>query len=134
MSTGVAETHERRIAALEEQVAGLRNSIAQFDRRPSSGNQRQEASASDIATFADEAGLGSQFARVREFTTRMFPGNVSVEMGADPECPHERFVLFQVTAAGEVEELIRSQQLWNRGVLRLAPDALNSFRIAITPA
>ena len=83
---------------------------------------------------APESGMDEALDCVHELTEAMFAGEVSVEATADPETPEERFVVFNVTAAGDVEDLLRRQRQWHEEVLRRAPDALNLFRISITPA
>jgi hypothetical protein len=133
MSTGVAETYDARIAALQVEIADLRRSVRRLERQQRAGGQSY-AAAEDLSMPACESGMDQALDCVRQFTKAMFPGEVSIEAMADPERPEERFVVFNVTAAGEVQELLRRQRQWHEEVLRRAPDAFNLFRISITPA
>ena len=132
MSVDIAGTHERRIAALEQEVAILRRSIQEL--RPERAAQPQETTEDAAAMLAGEFGMERQFHRIREITEAMFPREISVDVMADPESPQERFIVFNVVKAGDTEELIRHQRRWHEQVLRVAPAALDLFRISIAPA
>lgn len=133
MSATVAETHDARIAALQLEIADLRRSVRRLERQQRAGGQTYTA-AQDVSMPAPGSCMADAVDRVQQLTEVMFPGEVSVEATADPETPEERFIVFNVTAAGDVEGLLRRQRQWHEEVLRRAPDALNLFRISITPA
>jgi hypothetical protein len=80
-----------------------------------------------------ELSLQEQLQSVRQLTVTMFPGEVSVEVEADPEVPHEPFFLFHATAVGDTDELISRQRRWQREVLQLAPKATNRLRLSLAP-
>lgn len=130
MSTGLAERHEERIAALERRVASLSRSVARFEDR----TQWPEACSADVDSEAIESEVTAQLESVRQLTLRMFPGELSAEWEVDPECPRSRFLVFHATATGEAEDLIDRQQQWQREVLRLLPQAMNLLRISLAPA
>ena len=130
MSAGLAQTYEGRILALEKQVASLSHSVARFEHR----THWPEACSADMETRAIESDVAAQLEAVRQLTVTMFPGDVSAEWEADPECPQDRFLVFHATATGELEDLIDRQRQWQREVLRLAPRALNLLRLSLAPA
>lgn len=98
------------------------------------GPAEQDQAAPDAAALVALMGVEKQFSDVLQLTKKLFPGEVRVGADFDPECPQARFVEFQVTSSHAVDDILQRQREWNRGVLRLAPAALNFFRLSVAPA
>lgn len=61
----------------------------------------------------------------------LFPGKLTVQTGVDPEMRDDVCLLFQVDAAGTVEEILALEDVWLRRVISIAPRWSGLFRLSI---
>lgn len=59
--------------------------------------------------------------QVVDFTRELFPGKLHIETDVDPEMRDDVCLLFQVAAAGTVEEIVALNNMWARRVVSFAP-------------
>ena len=61
----------------------------------------------------------------------MFPGKLAIETAVDPEMSDDVCLVFQVEAAGTVEEILALEDAWLHRVIAIAPRWLALFRLSI---
>lgn len=133
MSTDFDDRREQRITLLEKEVASLRSSLNELESRHAGARPWEPCRSEDVSTVAESLVGREQFAQVQNLTHSIFPGELSVEVQSDPESPCERFIVFNVSALGPMDELVRRQRTWHDEVLRALPEALNHFRLSVMP-
>jgi hypothetical protein len=69
---------------------------------------------------------------LKDATTRLFGGAVSVEESFDPEYPSDTYTVMTVETTLPVEEIVKTEREWSRTVFRLAPK-WESLRLLILP-
>lgn len=112
-----------RITQLEREVESLKLTVESL-----AGRQASSA-ASELRT-PDDAPLS--LAQVVQLTEQLFPGAVSVELLTDPESPSETFIVLNVEAHGDAQELIERQCQWHLEVAHLT-QSRGAFCISINP-
>lgn len=77
------------------------------------------------------AELTNMVYQLAALTTELFPGNLSIETGIDPENRDDVCLLFQVDAGGNVDEILALHDQWHRRLLSVAPQWPGLFRLSI---
>lgn len=85
----------------------------------------------EMIQTADATAFGDYLDDILALTEEIFPGEVRIDVEADPEWPQDRYVVFTVKADGDARELVQRQCEWHRRVLAVAPDSLNLLRLSI---
>lgn len=113
-----------RITELEREVESLKLTVESLV-------GLQALSAPEELRAPDSA--SHTLAQVVQLTEQLFPGAVSVELLTDLESPAETFIVLNVEARGEAQELIDRQCAWHERVAALASAAASSYRLSIDP-
>lgn len=87
----------------------------------------------DVLDLAEEHGIGEQLDAVLELTQQMFPGPMTAQIVADPECPHDRSIVLDVEATGEFRDIIQRECEWHRELQRIIPGHLEAVALSIMP-
>lgn len=113
-----------RITELERQVESLKLTVESLVGRQAS------SAASEPQTPNDAP---HTFGHIVQLTEQLFPGAVSVELLTDPESSAETFIVLNVEAHGDPQELIGRQCQWHERVAALASAQANCYRLSIDP-
>lgn len=113
-----------RIAELEREVESLKLTVESLVGR------RAASAAGELRTpdYSPQT-----LAHVVRLTEQLFPGGVSVEVLSDPESPSETFIVLNVEAHGDPQELLERQCQWHERVAALASAAAGGYRLSINP-
>lgn len=67
----------------------------------------------DVLDRAEELGVGEGIYTIMDITREMFPGQVAVEIGHDPEWPEDRYITFIVEVRGEMKDFVAKHLEWH---------------------
>ena len=113
-----------RITELERQVESLKLTVEGLAGRQASSTASEPQTPDDAP---------HTLAHVVQLTEQLFPGAVSLELLTDPESPSETFIVLNVEAHGDAQELIERQCQWHERVAALAIAEAGSYRLSINP-
>lgn len=103
------------------------------------GGREFQAAIEHFITTADALGaprpaseeLTKMIDQIAGLARELFPGKLAVQTGVDPEMRDDVCLLFQVDAAGTVEEILALEDVWLRRVNSTAPRWSGLFRLSI---
>jgi hypothetical protein len=103
------------------------------------GGSDLQAAIEDFITTADALGaprpasddLTKMTYQSAGVARELFPGKLAVQTGVDPEMRDDVCLLFQVDAAGTIEEILVREDVLLRRVASIAPRWSELFRLSI---
>lgn len=95
--------------------------------------QKTETIPTDVIELAAELGLGDQLYAILDITREMYPGDVSLETGYDPEWPEDRWICFVVQSSSSFKEIIEQELEWGRRIAPLTAPRLDAVTIFVVP-
>jgi hypothetical protein len=72
-------------------------------------------------------------AKVRAITQEIFPGKCEFTSELDPEYPEDRYVVVNVEATGEVQEIVDRGEVWHDRIRQVWPELWDTLRLSIDP-
>lgn len=76
-------------------------------------------------------GIESKLGELVQIAEELFPGPVSVDIETDPELPSERYAVFNVTATGDMTDVINRHRTWHERTALVVPDHCDKIRLSI---
>jgi hypothetical protein len=70
---------------------------------------------------------------VKRITQEVFPGPFSWNVEFDPEYPDDTYVLVNVEATGEMQDVVRRQCHWHERMRAVSVDLFGKLRLSIVP-
>ncbi len=70
---------------------------------------------------------------VQRITQELFPGPFSWGDESDPEFPDDTYVVVNVEATGDIEDVVRRRCQWHERVRALSADLFGKLRLSIIP-
>lgn len=95
--------------------------------------QKTATIPNDVIDLAAELGLEDRLDAILNITREMYPGNVSLETGCDPESPEDCWITFHVEDDRETQQSIDWQLEWRRRVFELVQDCPRVICLSVMP-
>jgi len=115
---------QERIEELIRELGDTRRELAAFKRAVELGR---------TASHEAVQGGDSCLLDVVTATQELFPGEIRIEVDADPSEPDERFVVFNVRAAGDLKAIIRRERDWHERLCALTSRSSSPYRLSVVP-
>lgn len=75
--------------------------------------------------------IPDEFSGAVRLTRELFPGEVGIEVEDDPEMPGKTYVVFNVTAKGQVDDVINRRLEWRRQIHELMPGQADRLKLSV---
>ena len=86
---------------------------------------------SEVASFASAQSIEKELESMVKTTAEIFGGDVRVVVEEDAEIAGDRYLLFEVKARGDVDEVVKKENEWHRRCARFGWESARFFRLGV---